>query len=68
MAMKYSWFQHTECTTEQAERMMAEYRARGYETERTLNPDFLTWTVSVRRPEIKHLAPTPRSMRQRVWG
>lgn len=68
MAMQYSWFQHTECTTEQAERLMVEYRARGYETERSLNPDFLTWTVSVRRPEIKRLTPTPRSMRQRMWG
>lgn len=68
MAMKFSWFQHTECTTEQAERLMVEYRARGYETERSLNPDYLTWTVSVRRPEVKHLTPTPRSMRQRVWG
>lgn len=68
MAMQYSWFQHAECTTEQAERLVGEYRARGYETERSLNPDFLTWTVSVRRPEAKRLTPTPRSMRQRVWG
>ena len=68
MAMKYSRFQHTECTTEQAEQLVADYSARGYETERSLNPNYLTWTVSVRRPEVKRLTPTPRSVRQRVWG
>ncbi|EMB4326999.1 hypothetical protein RJ492_005670 [Pluralibacter gergoviae] len=68
MVNKLSWFQHTDCTTEQADRLMIEYRIRGFETERSLNSDFLTWTVSVKRPEIKYLTPTPKSMRQRLWG
>jgi len=38
MAMKSSWFQHTECTTAQAEELMATYRARGVKVERSLNP------------------------------
>ncbi|HGL6352283.1 TPA: hypothetical protein ACKFSZ_000955 [Citrobacter koseri] len=68
MAMKYSYFHHTECTTEQAERLIADYRARGIRTEKSLNPDFLTWTVSVKLPECGRPARTPRTFRQKVWG
>ncbi|EMZ0642055.1 hypothetical protein ABC254_004649, partial [Salmonella enterica] len=49
--MKYSWFHHTDCTTQQAEELMAEYQRRGVEVERSLNPDFITWTVSAKLPE-----------------
>ncbi|EMU1126937.1 hypothetical protein WM508_004847 [Citrobacter koseri] len=68
MAMKYSYFHHTECTTEQAERLIADYRTRGIRTEKSLNPDFLTWTVSVKLPEFGRPARTPRTFRQKVWG
>lgn len=68
MAMQYSWFQHTECTTEQAERLVADYRARGIVTEKSLNPDFLSWTVSARLPECARPGRTPRTFRQRMWG
>lgn len=68
MAMKFSWFQHTECTTEQAEQLVADYRARGIVTEKNLNPDFLSWTVSARLPECSHPSRTPRTFRQRMWG
>ncbi|STU62278.1 82 prophage-derived uncharacterized protein ybcO [Klebsiella pneumoniae] len=44
--MKRSWFHHLECTTQQAEELVARYRQRGVKVERSLNPDFMTWTVS----------------------
>ncbi|EJW0956188.1 hypothetical protein N8R58_004607, partial [Salmonella enterica] len=49
--MKYSWFHHHDCTTEQADELVAEYRRRGVKVERSLNPDFITWTVSAKLPE-----------------
>ncbi|MDQ2127995.1 hypothetical protein R4I72_05970 [Leclercia adecarboxylata] len=66
--MTKSWFHYTECTTEQADELMATYRARGVAVERSLNPDFITWTVSVRLPEANRQEPTPRTFRQKVWG
>ncbi|HHA1316451.1 hypothetical protein [Enterobacter hormaechei] len=66
--MKYSYFHHTECTSEQADSLIADYRARGIRTEKSLNPDFLTWTVSARLPVCARLEHTPRSLRQRMWG
>lgn len=45
MPMKHSWFHHLECTTQQADELMARYRQRGVKVERSLNPDFMTWTV-----------------------
>lgn len=68
MPMKETWFQHTECTTQQADELMAEYRRRGVKVERSLNPDYFTWTVSARLPEARRQERTPRSFRQKVWG
>ncbi|EBP9227883.1 hypothetical protein ATQ04_19715 [Salmonella enterica] len=68
MAMKYSWCHHTDCTTQQAEELMAEYQRRGVEVERSLNPDFITWTVSAKLPEYARRVRTPKSLRQKVWG
>lgn len=42
MAMKFSWFHHHECTTEQADELVEKYRARGVKTERSLNRDNIT--------------------------
>ena len=66
--MKYTWFQHTECTAQQADELMAEYRRRGVKVERSLNPDYLTCTVSARLPEARRQERTPRSFRHKVWG
>lgn len=52
MAMKYSWFQHPDCTTEQAEQLVSRYQARGIVTEKSLNADYLSWTVSARLPVV----------------
>lgn len=68
MPMKYSWFHHHDCTTEQADELLANYQRRGVAVERSLNPDFITWTVSVRLPEVKRQERTPRTFRQNVWG
>ncbi|EEZ5733957.1 hypothetical protein DBU02_000380 [Escherichia coli O6] len=62
MAMKFSWFHHHECTTEQADELVEKYRARGVKTERSLNRDNITWTVSAQLPEGDN-APRP----SRVW-
>lgn len=42
MAMKYSFFHHHECTTEQADELIACYRCRGATVERSLNRDNIT--------------------------
>jgi hypothetical protein len=51
--MKHSWFHHPECTTQQADELVARYRQRGVKVERSLNPDFVTWTVSAQLVEDK---------------
>ncbi|KMJ22100.1 hypothetical protein ABT77_11880 [Salmonella enterica subsp. enterica serovar Typhimurium] len=56
MAMKYSWFHHHDCTTEQADTLISDQK-RGIRTEKSLNPDFITWTVSVKLPEYAHRGP-----------
>ncbi|EPJ7184070.1 hypothetical protein N1Z88_000758 [Citrobacter amalonaticus] len=68
MAMRETWFHYTQCTTQQTEELMAEYRRRGIRVERSLNPDYITWTVSVKLPECGRPARTPRTFRQKVWG
>ncbi|WP_318385837.1 hypothetical protein [Enterobacter sp.] len=66
--MKETWFHHTDCTTQQAEDLVATYRARGVKVERSLNPDYITWTVSARLPEsIKPPRPS-RVWRSKAWG
>ncbi|WP_241008079.1 hypothetical protein [Citrobacter freundii] len=68
MAMKYSWFHHHECTTEQADELVASYRRRGATVERSLNRDNITWTVSARLPEGKKPPRPSRCWQNRVWG
>lgn len=66
--MKQSWFQHTECTTEQADELLQKYRARGVPVERILNPDHITWTVSARLPESAKPPRVNRCWQNRMWG
>lgn len=65
--MAKSWFHYTECTTEQADELQRQYQRRGVAVKRSLNPDYLTWTVSVERQEVAYLEPTPRTYLQKVW-
>lgn len=66
--MRDSWFQHPNCTTGEAEELVKRYLKNGAQVEKSLNDDFLTWTVSVRLPEYKYKPRTPYELRQRVWG
>lgn len=68
MAMKLSWFQHPNCTTEQADALQAQYLRRGTPVSRSLNPDFVTWTISALLPEGKKLPKADRRWRNRMWG
>jgi len=68
MPMKYSWFHHHDCTTQQADELMAKYRQRGVRVERSLNQDLIIWTVSAQLVEDKN-PPRPASRtRNRMWG
>ncbi|EEX2875386.1 hypothetical protein ACVTXV_000867 [Escherichia coli] len=68
MAMKFSWFHHHECTTEQADELVEKYRARGVKTERSLNRDNITWTVSAQLPEGDNAPRPSRVWQSKVWG
>ncbi|HCB2882981.1 TPA: hypothetical protein SCR51_001243 [Citrobacter freundii] len=68
MAMKYSWFHHHECTTEQASELVASYRRRGATVERSLNRDNITWTVSVQLPESEKEPRPSKVWQNRAWG
>ncbi|EON6700937.1 hypothetical protein BL410_RS24880, partial [Escherichia coli] len=49
-AFKYDWYQHDQCTEEQAEWLIQNYRRRGYQFQKGLSPDFRRWIISVRLP------------------
>lgn len=68
MAMKFSWFHHHECTTEQADELIACYRRRGATVERSLNRDNITWTVSVQLPESEKSPRPSRVWQNKAWG
>ena len=68
MSLKISWFQHNDCTTEQADELVERYRARGEKVERSLNQDLLTWTVSVRLVESEKPPRPDHRWRNRMWG
>lgn len=68
MGMKYSWFHYSDCTTEQADELVANYRCRGVKVERSLNSDYLTWTVSARLPEGDKAPRPSRVWQNRAWG
>ncbi|MBF5944090.1 hypothetical protein HQJ00_20635, partial [Escherichia coli] len=42
-AFKYDWHQHDQCTEEQAEWLIQNYRRRGYQFQKDLSPDFRHW-------------------------
>lgn len=68
MPMKISWFHHTECTTEQADELEAGYRRRGAIVKRSLNPDYLTWTISAQLPESDKASRPSRVWQSKAWG
>ncbi|RTP94508.1 hypothetical protein EKN38_24640 [Enterobacter sp. WCHEn045836] len=68
MGMKKTWFQHTDCSTEQADELVKRYKARGVRVERSLNPDYVSWTVSAFLPTSKTPARPDSRWRSRMWG
>lgn len=68
MPMKYSWFHHHECTTEQADDLVANYRRRGVKVERSLNRDNITWTISAQLPEGDKVPRPSRVWQNKAWG
>lgn len=67
MVMRETWFHYTQCTTQQAEELMAEYRRRGIKVERSLNSDYITWTVSALLPEVNKPPRPSRRWQHRAW-
>ena len=65
--MKKSWFQHTQLTTEQADELEARYRAKQIKTERSLDNDFINWTISAFLPEASKPPRQDRTWQQRFW-
>ncbi len=51
--MKFSWFHHTDCSTEQAEELVKRFKARGVRLS-CLNQDYVTWTVSAFLPTFNN--------------
>lgn len=68
MLMKFSWFHHHECTTEQADELVDNYRRRGVKVERSLNRDNITWTISAQLPEGDKAPRPSRVWQNKAWG
>jgi len=66
--MKETWFYHADCTTAQAEELLAQYRRRGVKVERSLNADLITWTVSALLPESNKPPRVSRVWQSKAWG
>lgn len=66
MAMKYSWFHHHECTTEQADDLVASYCRRGATVERSLNRDNITDCQRATARKRESAAPEPCLAKQGV--
>ncbi|EPJ7090573.1 hypothetical protein NK529_005041 [Citrobacter amalonaticus] len=67
MGMRETWFHYNQCSTQQAEELMAEYRRRGIKVERSLNSDYITWTVSALLPEVNKPPRPSRRWQHRAW-
>ena len=65
--MKKSWFQHTQLTTEQADELEARYKAKQIKTERSLDNDFIHWTISAFLPEASKPPRQDRTWQQWIW-
>lgn len=52
--MRETWFRYPDCTIEEAEELMRQYHRRGVSVEKSLNHDFIKWTVSALLPEYRN--------------
>ncbi|EEC7407849.1 hypothetical protein D4L89_RS21490 [Escherichia coli] len=60
-------FYYPNCTTLELEEIEELYARRDYIVKKQLNPDCVTWFVSVELPVSNHLPRTPHCYRQRIW-
>ena len=60
-------FYYPDCTASELEELETLYGRRGYTVKKQLNPDCVTWFVSVELPVSNHLPHTPYCYRQRIW-
>ncbi|ELQ6039747.1 hypothetical protein R2226_003943 [Cronobacter sakazakii] len=65
--MRKTWFEHTDCTSAEAEELMAQYRKRGVKVERFLSDDCRKFIVRVELPESRHEPRPSRTYQQRIW-
>jgi hypothetical protein len=61
-------FYYPDCTASELEELEKLYGHRGYTVKKQLNPDCVTWFVSVELPVSNHLPYTPYCYRQRIWS
>jgi len=65
--MKMSWFHHTYLTEDQAHELVARYAAKHVRTEKSLSPDYKSWTVSALLPEGTNQPRISRTFQQKIW-
>ncbi|MFU0880267.1 hypothetical protein ACM26M_03340 [Kluyvera cryocrescens] len=65
--MKRGWFYQDNLTEEQAEELVARYRANNITVEKSLDADPRFWVVSAFLPVSDRHQRTPRSMCSRGW-
>ena len=65
--MKMSWFHHTYLTDTQANELVARYAAKRVRTEKSLSPDYKSWTVSALLPEGSCQPRISRTFQQKIW-
>jgi len=65
--MKRGWFYQDNLTEEQADELVARYRANNIPVEKSLDVDPRFWAVSAFLPVSDHHQQTQRSMCSRGW-
>lgn len=65
--MKMGWFRHDNLTESQASELVARYSANKVRTEKSLAPDYKSWTVSAFLPEEPKPPRIDHTFQQRYW-
>lgn len=65
--MRMGWFEHSNCTAEEADELLRQYRKRGMKAERSLSADCKTFVVRVLLPESKYPPRQDTTFQQRMW-
>lgn len=65
--MKKTWFYHTQLAADQADELVARYREKGVFAKKSLDADYLSWTVSAKLPEASKAPRQNRMWQQKMW-